>query len=233
MYIFGVLKNLHLFFYKPYFIFVLLITVSLALGFWQIDRLEWKNTLIKNFNNLKNTQAKNIEEVNIKEFVKIRIEGKINRSKKIFLPAKTLNGKVGMRIASELTSNNGKKYLVDEGWFENKNYKFLKNNNDIINDSVLGYVRFPRNAKFFTPQNNPSSNEWYTYDLKQISQFIKSDINTKYFIKKMNDNKESYLLPSSNNFQHRNNHLEYAITWFCMSFSFLILFLVYLKKNNK
>ena len=29
-----------------------------------------------------------------------------------------------------------------------------------------------------------------------------------------------------------NNHLQYAITWFLMSFAFFVLFLVYLKKNK-
>ena len=93
-------------------------------------------------------------------------------------------------------------------------------------------MKLPRNAKIFTPKNNTITNEWYTYDLKQISEFIKSEINIKFFIKKINKNKELYLVPSNQNYKFRNNHLEYAITWFCMSFAFLIMFLVYLKKNQ-
>jgi cytochrome oxidase assembly protein ShyY1 len=43
---------------------------------------------------------------------------------------------------------------------------------------------------------------------------------------------EPFLIPSELKPTFRNNHLQYAITWFVMSFAFFVLFLVYLKKNK-
>ena len=204
--------------------------ITLSLGIWQLKRLDWKNSLIKKFSDSESSKPINLNEASIREFIKIKAVGTINRNKKIFFPSKTLDGKVGMRLASELTLDNGKKYLIDEGWFENSYYNYFKDNNDIFNVNILGYIRFPRESKFFTPQNNLQKNEWYTYDLVNIKNFFSLPLNQVFFIKKTNPNKEDFLI--SSNLEHKfiNNHLQYAITWFCMSLAFIILFLVYLKK---
>ena len=231
-YIFGVHKNYHLFFSKPIFISIILILTTFLLGVWQLQRLEWKNILIENFNELKTSTAIELSNVTKKEFIKIKSKGTINRNNKIFFPAKTYNGKVGVRIASEFTSENGSVYLIDEGWFKNSDFKYFKSNKDIFEENIIGYIRYPREAKLFTPINNVLKNEWYTYNLEEISDFFSQSLNKAIFIKKLNPNKESFLISSTHIHQFRNNHLQYAITWFCMSFAFFIMFLVYLKKNK-
>ena len=105
-------------------------------------------------------------------------------------------------------------------------------NDKIFNKEIIGYVRYPRNAKLFTPKNNIMTNEWYTYNLKEIEEYLDIKINKKYFIKNMSDSEEEFLIPSELTATFRNNHLQYAITWFVMSFAFFVLFLVYLKKNK-
>ena len=200
---------------------------------WQLYRLDWKNNLIDNFRLLEESKPVELENAEMKEFLKIKSLGTINRKNKIFLPAKTLNGQVGIRLASEFISNNGNVYLIDEGWFKNDYQSYFKSNNDIFEDIVIGYIRFPRDGNLFTPNNNLKKNEWYTYDLTLISDFFDTNLNNKFFIKKMNINKENFLIASNGKHELRNNHLQYAITWFCMSFSFLVIFLVNIKKINK
>ena len=230
MFIFGVHKNPYHLFVKPFIISIILIVVTFSLGVWQLKRLEWKNEIISNFNNLKISPAIDIDFVKIKEFTKIKATGTINRNKKIFFPAKTYNGKAGMILASEFTTINGKKYLLDEGWFKNSRYSYFLNNSEKIKVNIEGYIRFPRKPKIFTPKNNIIKNQWYTYDLIDIGNFLSSPLNQSFFIKKVSLNKENFLISSSLKHNFANNHLQYAITWFLMSFSFIILFLVYLKK---
>ena len=233
VYIFGVHKNFLFFFFKPFFISIVLILTTFFLGTWQLKRLDWKNSLIKNFDELRKSSATNLT-LNInEEFLKIKARGTINRNNKIFFPAKTFNGKAGVRLASEFILNTGEIYLLDEGWFKNSDFEYFKNNKDIFEIDVVGYIRYPREAKLFTPKNNKAKNEWYTYDLEEISNFFSKTLNKRIFIKKINLNKEIFLIPASHIHKFRNNHLQYAITWFCMSFAFLIMFLVYVKKNKK
>ncbi len=208
------------------------------LGFWQLERLKWKEQLINNFNNLQDQKPLSLsmgkmKYPNIEEFTKIISKGTINRSKKIFLPAKTNNGKNGIRLGSLLTDNHGNHYLIDEGWFPEKQYDYFKKNNIIINSEIIGYIRFPTQKKMFTPENSLKTNEWYYYDLQQIQNYFGVQINQKFFIKNMSNYSENFLVPSSIQHNFTNNHLQYAITWFLMSISFCIIFLIYYLRNYK
>ncbi len=174
----------------------------------------------------------NLSIANKTEFLKIKVKGEINRNYKIFYPAKTLNGKSGFRLASIITTNKGENILIDEGWYAEENHEYFLENKLVFSKEIIGYIRYPRKAKFFTPKNNIITNEWYTYNLIEIEKYLKIKINSKYFIKNMSNPKESFLIPSELKPTFRNNHLQYAITWFLMSFAFFVLFLVYLKKNK-
>ena len=203
-----------------------------------MQRLEWKEKIIAEFNELKDQKPLSLsmgkmKYPNIDEFTKVITLGTVDRSKKIFFPAKTLNGISGVRIASLLLDNHGNNYLIDEGWFEQSRYDYFKDNNEIINAEILGYIRYPTQKKMFTPENSISLNEWYYYDLEQIQTFLNVKINQKFFIKNMSNYAENFLIPSSQNHNFSNNHLQYAITWFLMSFSFLIIFIIYLFRKKK
>ena len=212
--------------------------LTIFLGIWQLQRLEWKEKIIDEFNELKDQKPLSLSMGKMKypkidEFTKVITLGTVDRSKKIFFPAKTLNGISGVRIASLLSDNHGNNYLIDEGWFEQSRYDYFKDNNEIINAEILGYIRYPTQKKMFTPENSISSNEWYYYDLEQIQTYLNVKINQKFFIKNMSNYAENFLIPSSQNHNFSNNHLQYAITWFSMSFSFLIIFIIYLFRKKK
>ena len=122
-------------------------------------------------------------------------------------------------------------FLIDEGWYPKENHSYFLTNNKIESKELIGYIRYPRKAKLFTPKNNITANEWYTYNLTEIGDYLGIKINQKYFIKNMSSPAETFLIPSKLKPTFRNNHLQYAITWFLMSFAFFVLFLVYLKKK--
>ena len=66
------------------------------LGFWQLERLKWKEQLIDNFNNLQDQKPLSLsmgkmKYPNIEEFTKIISKGTVDRSKKIFLPVSVIH----------------------------------------------------------------------------------------------------------------------------------------------
>ena len=107
-----------------------------------MQRLEWKEKIIDEFNEQKDQKPLSLsmgkmKYPNIDEFTKVITLGTVDRSKKIFFPAKTLNGVSGVRIASLLSDNHGNNYLIDEGWFEQSRYDYFKDNNEIINGEIF------------------------------------------------------------------------------------------------
>ena len=135
-------------------------------------------------------------------------------------------------MASILQTIDSGNILFDEGWYNQDKHEYFLKNDKIFSKEIVGYIRFPRKAKLFTPENNLITNEWYTYNLTEIGDYLGIKINQKYFIKNMSSPAEPFLIPSELKPTFRNNHLQYAITWFLMSFAFFVLFLVYLKKNK-
>ena len=68
--------------------------------------------------------------------------------------------------------------------------------------------------------------------LTRNTKYFQTEINQKFFIKNMTNYSEEFLLPSTVNHNFSNNHLQYAITWFLMSFSILIIFIIYLIRKK-
>ena len=212
--------------------------LTIYLGVWQLERLKWKQALIQNFDNLLEQRPLSLSMANMKyrnidEFTKIIANAKIDRSKKIFFPAKTYNGKNGFFLASLLIDNHDNKYLIDEGWFEYNQYDYFKNNSDTLSLEIIGYLRYPTEKKIFTPKNSPDTNEWYYYDLQEIQKFFGVEINQNFFIKNITDYGNDLLFPSNMKHNFSNNHLQYAITWFMMSISIFIIYIIYLIKKYK
>ena len=123
--------------------------------------------------------------------------------------------------------------MIDEGWFAYDQYDHFLNSSDIISAEILGYLRYPTEKKLFTPKNSPKTNEWYYYDLLEIQQYFGVNINQKFFIKNLSDYGEDFLVPSAIKHNFTNNHLEYAITWFLMSFSIFIIFIIFLIRGYR
>ena len=69
-----------------------------------------------------------------------------------------MNGKSGYRLASIMTTTIGEKILIDEGWYAEDNHEYFSINNSIFTEELIGYIRYPREAKLFTPINNVISN---------------------------------------------------------------------------
>ena len=70
-----------------------------------MQRLEWKEQIIVEFNELKDQKPLSLSMGKMKypkidEFTKVITLGTVDRSKKIFFPAKTLNGISGVRTVS-------------------------------------------------------------------------------------------------------------------------------------
>ena len=130
------------------------------LGIWQLNRLEWKQGLINTFEETSSKPPVDLQFAEKTEFVKIKLNAKINRQYKIFFPAKTFNGKNGFRLASILQTSENENILIDEGWYPKENHAYFLTNDKIVSKQLIGYIRYPRKAKLFTPKNNTTANEW-------------------------------------------------------------------------
>jgi len=216
------LKNKFLFSVFVYFIILVLI----SLGSWQLYRLNWKLNLITQIkNSLKNNPVE-LSEVDKKNYLRIKTSGKIDFDKQIYLYNLSDNGKPGFEVINPIVINN-ENYLINRGWisFDEKD----QSNINLVNeDKIIGTLKLQSKASIFKPENDVKKNYWFTLDRDDIFKYTGKKF-SKYIIYLNGD----YKIPKPKVITANisNNHKKYAITWFSMAISILLIYLYFRKKN--
>jgi surfeit locus 1 family protein len=216
------LKNKLLFSVFVYFIILTL----LSLGFWQIYRLNWKLELIEQIeNSLKNApvELSNIEK---KNYLRIKTSGDIDFDKQIYLYNLNDAGKPGFEVINPIKIGD-ENYLMNRGWipFEKKDLPEL---NLVDQNQIVGTLMLQTKPSTFKPENDIEKNYWFTLNREDISKFTGRNF-SEYVIYLNGD----YKIPKPRVITAKisNNHKKYAITWFSMAISILLIYLYFRKKN--
>ena len=91
------------------------ISVFIALGSWQIIRLNWKLELINQIETSLKDNPVNLESKVEKNYLKIKTNGSIDFEKQIYLYNLNENGKPGFEVINPVKIGN-KNYLLNRGW---------------------------------------------------------------------------------------------------------------------
>ena len=216
------MKNKFLFSVFVYFVILTL----LSLGFWQIYRLNWKLDLIEQIeNSLKNdpVELSNIEK---KNYLRIKTSGEIDFDNQIYLYNLNDAGKPGFEVINPIKIGD-ENYLINRGWipFEKKD---LPEINLVDQNQIVGTLMLQTKASSFKPENDIQNNYWFTLNREDISKFTGRNF-SEYVIYLNGD----YKIPKPRVITAKisNNHKKYAITWFSMAISILLIYLYFRKKN--
>jgi surfeit locus 1 family protein len=216
------LKNKLLFSVFVYFI----ILVLLSLGSWQLYRLNWKIDLISEIeNSLKNNPVE-LSQSDKKNYLRIKTSGTIDFDKQIYLYNLNESGKPGFEVINPIFIGN-ENYLINRGWISfDKKYKSEIN---LFNSSnIIGTLKIQSRANSFKPDNDVEENYWFTLDRGDIFSYTGKKF-SKYIIYLNGDYKVPKPKVITANIS--NNHKKYAITWFSMAISILLIYLYFRKKN--
>ena len=216
------MKNKILFSVFVYFI----ILVLLSLGFWQLYRLSWKLDLINQIENSLKVEPIELQNVEKKNYLRIKTSGQIDFEKQIYLYNLNESGKPGFEVINPIKI--GKEdYLINRGWisFDKKNKPEI---NIIDQKNIIGTLMLQSKSSSFKPKNEIDKNYWFTLDREDILKFTGRNF-SKYIIY-LNGSYENPR-PKLITAKISNNHKKYAITWFSMAISILLIYLYFRKKN--
>ena len=205
---------------------IFFILVFIALGSWQIIRLNWKNNLILEVeNSLKNLPVE-LTKSKKQNFLKIKTSGIIDFEKQIYLYNLNDSGTPGFEVINPIIINN-ENYLINRGWipFEKKGVQEI----DVIDqNNIIGTLILQGRKNIFKPDNDIIENYWFSLNREDILKFTGKEF-SKYIIY-LDGN---YQYPKSKKITANisNNHKKYAVTWFSLAISILLLYLYFRKKN--
>ena len=216
------MKNKFLFSVFVYFIILVLI----SLGSWQLYRLNWKLNLIEEIENSLKKNPTELSKSNKQNFLRIKVAGEIDFDKQIYLYNLNENGKPGFEVINPIIidSNN---YLINRGWipFDQKDQSKI---NLINEDKIIGTLKLQTKASIFKPENDIENNYWFTLNRDDIFKYTGKNF-SDYIIYLNGDYKIPQPKVITANIS--NNHKKYAITWFSMAISILLIYLYFRKKN--
>ena len=216
------MKNKLLFSVFVYFIILTL----LSLGFWQIYRLNWKLELIEQIENSLKNDPVELSNVEKKNYLRIKTSGDIDFDKQIYLYNLNDAGKPGFEVINPIKIGD-ENYLMNRGWipFEKKDLPEL---NLVDQNQIVGTLMLQTKSSTFKPENDIEKNYWFTLNREDISKFTGRNF-SEYVIYLNGD----YKIPKPRVITAKisNNHKKYAITWFSMAISILLIYLYFRKKN--
>ena len=138
------------------------ISVFLALGSWQIIRLNWKLELINQIETSLKDIPVNLSNSKHKNYLRIKTRGSIDFEKQIYLYNLNEKGKPGFEVINPLKVGNNN-YLLNRGWIP-----FNKKEDETINvideNYINGILRKQIKPNMFKPENDLSENYWFTLD---------------------------------------------------------------------
>ncbi len=214
----------HKFLFSVFIIFF--IFVFIALGTWQIIRLNWKNNLILEIeNSLKNPPVQ-LSQSNQQNYLKIKTSGRVDFEKQIYLYNLNDSGTPGFEVLNPILIN-GENYLLNRGWipFEKKDTPEI---NILDQNNIEGTLKTQGRKNIFKPDNDIKENYWFSLNREDISKFTGKEF-SKYIIY-LDGNYQSPR-PKKITANISNNHKKYAMTWFSLAISILLLYLYFRKKN--
>ena len=216
------MKNKFLFSVFVYFIILVLI----SLGSWQLYRLNWKLNLISEINSSLKNDPVELSKSNKKNYLRITTSGTVDFDKQIYLYNLNDSGKPGFEVINPILIGN-ENYLINRGWipFDKKDKAEI---NILDTNAIIGTLKTQSKANSFKPDNDINKNYWFTLNREDIFSYTGKNF-SKYIIYLNGDYKAPKPKVITANIS--NNHKKYAITWFSMAISILLIYLYFRKKN--
>lgn len=219
------------------------LAVLLSLGFWQLERLEWKTELLERIaenmaappltlpENIGRSQLPETMDWSRWEYRHVCAEGGFLHGKEMHLFATDVHsGEAGYHVYTPFKRESGSAVIINRGWVPPaKKDPATREESQVEGATIVcGIFRLSRKKGWFTPHNQPTFNEWYYPDGEQMAQAAGLETPHPVFIDADEaESAGSYPVGGQTRVDIPNNHLGYAITWFGLAAALLGVFIVF------
>ena len=213
----------------PLISFIIALLILLSLSLWQVKRLIWKTNLIEQRVSSFEAEPKKLSDIKKPaehEFKKVYVKGKLLNQFEFFQPALSKNGNNGFHIIVPLEVNKQKLILFDTGWIplnkreKNKRLENIEN----LKKEFTAVIRLPGRKGYFQPDNDSIKNFWFFVEPELMEQTITKNLEKNFYLEALDNGPNGLPLGNQTRIYLRNNHLQYAITWFLIALSLIGVF---------
>jgi surfeit locus 1 family protein len=212
------------------------VAVLVALGVWQLQRLEWKSRLIAERATAVAAAPvappQTLAEARTLEFHRVTVEGVFLHDKEILLNAIAAKGDAGFDVLTPLREAAGRIVFVNRGFVptELKDPATRTASQPAGTVHVSGLLRVPPQEKpgWFIPDNRPDRNAWFWIDLPAMAAADGiANLAPFYIEADATPNPGGWPRGGVTPLALPNDHLQYALTWFSLAAALVVIYVVY------
>lgn len=199
---------------------IAVLAVFLSLGKWQLDRLQWKQGVLAEIDAriaADPTDLPTQPDPDRDKYLPVRVSGQMGADTLRVLVSSRDAG-AGYRLISPLTTAQGR-VLVDRGFIRVAD-DMPATPVDVL--TIEGNLHWPDDRNSATPENDVVNNTWFARDIGQMADAL----NTKpvLIIARQLTPPETRVTPMPVTSEGiPNDHLEYAMTWFLMAATWVVM----------
>ena len=217
------------------------VLVMLGLCVWQIQRMGWKDALIDRLHT--NMVQPPLDATAVAtdpaaaEYRKVRLVGTFLHDKELHLLARSMNRNVGLHVVTPLRLESGEVVLFNRGWVpESRKDPARRGEGQLAGIvTVEGIVRLTEAdlKNWLVPDNQPDRNVWLTVDVAAMRRAaglpeapaLKAD--RWWVAADATANPGGFPIGGQTRVNLPNDHLQYAITWFLLAITLVVVYVVY------
>lgn len=217
--------------------------ILVMLGTWQMQRLEWKTTLIEQLTSRQEQPPISLtfplDPTQIDE-LKYRItelRGTFLHDKEIHLYTGTIKikNKRGFYIITPFQLEGSDVVVaVNRGWVPNDLKDADTRPESLVEgvQTIRGMLSPSESPTWFTPDNDYAHNVWIWMDLDAMRTYLNLPVAPLALLQKDSLTDGLYPIPPATHVTLRNDHLQYAITWYSLAIALLVIYILYHRKPS-
>lgn len=192
------------------------VAVLLSLGFWQVQRLAWKTAMIEQIEGRIHNAPVPVPADAAEgdhRYLPVTAAGRYTGEAVFVLSSLTGTGP-GARLIAVLETDEGRRLLVDRGFVAESRRSAVPLVAEGV--SVTGNLDWPHDADAFTPAPDTARNLWFSRDPGPIAATL--DAEPMLLVARQDSAAAPPLVTQPvSGVALRNDHLEYALTWFMLA----------------
>ena len=213
----------------------LFVAVFIFLGFWQIERAEYKKELIQDFNQEQTKSPNHLSDSSV-AWSRVYIEGSYDSSQQVLIDNQINDGKVGYKIYTPFYYGNDQAIFVDRGWIPQgktrDDYPEINFSSDKVR--IIGSLIKPE--KEVLAGDELLTSEWPMVSQTKSPKEIEKAYTTKFFdmvliLEAGSEFIEEYISLTPFVITPAK-HYGYALQWFTMSIVLAAMFIYAIKRES-
>ncbi len=230
----------------------LALAVLVAMGNWQLERLEWKRGLSAEMTQRMASPAIALPPPPVDaaalRYRPIRLVGRFHHDRELYLEARSHKGRAGLHLVTPFELDDGRVVLVDRGWVPPERRRPETRAEGQIGGQVrlTGTIRTGgwNGYEFLRPENDPAGNAWVWMDLPRMAERVAMEdaglggaglggaglggtVSGYYLVAGAAPNPGGLPIGRAPGVDLPNNHLGYALTWYALALVLLVIYLLH------